>query len=54
LHDCLEILQYTGQVCALYCTDRIECYGGGIFIEEKGESYYEMGYSEMVDIDTKM
>ena len=39
-----------GQVCALYCTDGIECYGGGI-IEEKGESYYEMGYSEMVDID---
>eukprot|EP00943_MAST-04B_sp_MAST-4B-sp1_P008663 g8663.t1 len=35
-----------GQICALYCTDGIECYGGGI-IEEKGETYYEMGHTEM-------
>eukprot|EP00944_MAST-04C_sp_MAST-4C-sp1_P008962 g8962.t1 len=49
LHVRFDSPQYAatpGQICALYCSDGFECYGGGV-IEGRGESYYEMGIELM-------
>ena len=46
LFDSPQYAATPGQICALYCSDGFECYGGGV-IEARGETYYDMGIKSM-------